>query len=834
MKQRALLTLGQGDWQQGFASVTLQLGEEGNRALSQFSGNLPAAPELHQVFQQWRSLYQALCKNYSFWQRSTGSPEINSREKNDLEIDGLKVEAGGATQVSVTEFIQLGHHLRHQLNRWLESPGFVSVDRQLRTHLSLSDEIRVILTVEQKEVLGYPWHLWQLFEDYPCAELALGPVSYQRSLKKSVVKTHDQVSVLAVLGDAQGIDIKADQQLLSRLPGATVTLLAEPSLDELHQQLWQGRWDILFFAGHSSSQGQGILHLNRTDAITVLQLKYALRTAIANGLQLAIFNSCDGLGLAWDLADLHIPQVIVMREPVADQVAHAFLKHFLQAFSAGQPLYLSVRAAREQLQPLEQRYPYATWLPVIVQNPAELPTSWRDLKGVAAGQGAAAFSARMPKLLPLEVNSADAADAGRTKLALSRPLQLKRSLGISLLIIAIVWALRLLGGLESLELYAFDRLMRLRQTEPPDPRLLVVTISEADIRAQPPERRGSLSDEALDRLLTILTQQQARVIGLDVYRDYSVSANYPALAKRLQTSDRLVGVCKSLDPTIGPVGVDSPPELTEDFVGFSDFIDDVDGVVRRHLVALEPNPASSCTTPYAFSARLAFLYLQAEGVAPSFDTAGNLVIGQTVFPRLHPRSGGYSSIDAGGNQILLNYRALPTPNDIASQVSLIQILEGQVNPEAIANRIVLIGVTATSLTDDWATPYGQSGRNKTAGVFLQAQMTSQLIGAALGERPVLKVWPLWAEALWIGSWAAVGWGTGMAICNTGKFSASKRVLCGVGLLGLGFGLLIGGSLWLLIAGYWVPLVPAGLAFGLVGASSLGGLRGSESQLDSVS
>ena len=195
--------------------------------------------------------------------------------------------------------------------------------------------------------------------------------------------------MLAVLGDARSINVVTDQQLLSRLPGATVTLLAEPSLDELHQQLWQGQWDILFFAGHSSSQGEGVLRLNRTDAITVLQLKYALRTAITNGLQLAIFNSCDGLGLAWDLADLHIPQVIVMREPVADQVAHAFLKHFLSTFAADQPLFLAVRAAREQLQPLEQRYPFATWLPVIVQNPAEPPISWRDLRGASSTDGCA-------------------------------------------------------------------------------------------------------------------------------------------------------------------------------------------------------------------------------------------------------------------------------------------------------------------------------------------------------------------------------------------------------------------------------------------------------------
>ncbi len=63
------------------------------------------------------------------------------------------------------------------------------------------------------------------------------------------------------------------------------------------------------------------------DALTIADLKYGLKKAIRHGLQLAIFNSCDGLGLAYQLEDLHIPYIIVMREPVEDKVAREFLKH---------------------------------------------------------------------------------------------------------------------------------------------------------------------------------------------------------------------------------------------------------------------------------------------------------------------------------------------------------------------------------------------------------------------------------------------------------------------------------------------------------------------------
>ena len=116
--------------------------------------------------------------------------------------------------------------------------------------------------------------------------------------------------------------------------------------------------------------------LNQTDLMTIRELKNALTKAIENGLQLAIFNSCDGLGLARELGDLCIPQMIVMKEPVPDLVAQEFLKYFLNAFSSGKSLYASVREGRERLESLENEFPYATWLPVIFQNSAEVGMSW--------------------------------------------------------------------------------------------------------------------------------------------------------------------------------------------------------------------------------------------------------------------------------------------------------------------------------------------------------------------------------------------------------------------------------------------------------------------------
>jgi hypothetical protein len=170
------------------------------------------------------------------------------------------------------------------------------------------------------------------------------------------------------LGSSEDIDVERDRTYLAQFDRqAEVSVLTEPSLEMLTSALWQG-CNVFFFAGHSSSQKQGELQLNAYQSLTLEQLKHALRDAIAHGLKLAIFNSCDGLGLARSLADLNIPQVIVMREPVPDRVAQDFLKHFLAAFAQGHSLYLSVRVAREKLQGLEADYPCASWLRGLSSN----------------------------------------------------------------------------------------------------------------------------------------------------------------------------------------------------------------------------------------------------------------------------------------------------------------------------------------------------------------------------------------------------------------------------------------------------------------------------------
>ncbi|MEG4595376.1 AAA family ATPase [Microcoleus sp. F8_C2] len=364
MGKLVILKLGGGNFEQGFP-VTLQIGEEGSRPYAELTGNLPPAPQLPERYTQWRSTYRNL--NLS------------------VRLEKPKKQT---TQVSITQpCTDAAKVLKDSLNEWLNSETFRPVKEGLLKKLQPSEVIRLIIQTEEFQHQQFPWHLWEiLLEDYTKAEVALSAPQYDRvAVPETPRKT---VKILAILGNSEGIDVQADRAMLEQLPGAEITFIVEPERQELTDALWEKGWDILCFCGHSATEGKtGRIDINKTDSLTVGELKNAVRKAIERGLCLAIFNSCDGLGLARDLTDLHIPQVIVMREPVPDLVAQEFLKYFLKAFARGESFYLSVREARERLQAIEDKFPCATWLPVICQNPAEMPPTWQGLGGICADIG---------------------------------------------------------------------------------------------------------------------------------------------------------------------------------------------------------------------------------------------------------------------------------------------------------------------------------------------------------------------------------------------------------------------------------------------------------------
>ncbi len=361
-----VLNLESGNFDDGFPQVTARLGKPGNLTM-QLRGSLPPARHLPELYGRWQLLYLALYQNTT---------------RADIEI-----KPEGITQVSEVEFQTIGENLATQINNWLGSEGFREIEQQLRTQLAPYQAIQIIIESDDEQVWRLPWSLWKLVkEDYRYAEIALSTPEYPAPPPLINKKLGAKIKILAIFGNSNGINLQEDLQLLKKLPGVELKLLFEPERDELTAQLWEQGWDFLFFAGHSSSNANattGNLFINQLpdhNSITIAELQEALHISVSKGLQLAIFNSCDGLGLPRQLAKAKVPlpPIIVMREPVPDPVAPAFLQYFFRAFADGEPFYVAVRQAREQLKGLEHYFPGASWLPVICQHPAITPPSWQE------------------------------------------------------------------------------------------------------------------------------------------------------------------------------------------------------------------------------------------------------------------------------------------------------------------------------------------------------------------------------------------------------------------------------------------------------------------------
>ena len=305
---------------------------------------------------------------------------------------------------------------------------------------------------------------------------------------------------------------------------------------------------------------------------------------------------------------------------------------------------------------------------------------------------------------------------------------------------------RYLGGLQPLELIAFDQLVRLRShATTPDPRLLVITITEQDIRNQ---KKWPFSDQVIAQLLSRVQALQPAAIGLDLYRDIPIPPGHDALLAQLKQPN--VIVIQNINTVTGTPAL---PDVAPEQIGFNDLPIDPDNVVRRNILFAENDNG----VLYSFSLRLALAYLERHGISlqDSPTHPGSPQLGKAVFLRLTPNSGGYQTIEANGYQILLNYRS---PTSVARQVSLNQALNESLDPSWVKDKIVIIGSTAPSLKDMFPTPYSSALQEnyKMPGALIHSQMVSQLLDAATGTRPLFWFWPEWLEGLWIVSWIVIG------------------------------------------------------------------------------
>lgn len=356
---------------------------------------------------------------------------------------------------------------------------------------------------------------------------------------------------------------------------------------------------------------------------------------------------------------------------------------------------------------------------------------------------------------------------------------------------------RYLGVIESWELAGYDQMIQLVQHKQPDDRILIVAITEADIRSQ----RWPISDRTVTQLLQKLQKHDPAVIGLDIYRDVPQQPGHSSLIDLLKKSKNIITIVDDAS------GIPAPPGLSKEQIGFNDLLLDPDGVVRRNLLYIPTDQGSLSS----FSLRLAQNHLKKYDISPqsSRTEPPYLQLGKAIFVRLQSDSGGYQKIDARGYQVMLNYRS---SKPIARQVTLQQVLSGQVDPDWIKDKIVIIGSTAPSLNDLFLTPYSptQQENYKMPGVLVHAQMVSQILGAALGEKPLFWFWPEWLEVIWILGWGIVG----AILAASVRHPLVLVILCS-GMMGT----IAFSSFYLFTQQAWIPVVSPTLS-GLLVATSV--------------
>ncbi|MFP4104208.1 CHASE2 domain-containing protein [Coleofasciculus sp.] len=374
----------------------------------------------------------------------------------------------------------------------------------------------------------------------------------------------------------------------------------------------------------------------------------------------------------------------------------------------------------------------------------------------------------------------------------------------SVVVTGVIVGLRQMGALEGFELDAYDQLVRSRPESEPSDRVLVVGISEEDIRNY---NQFPITDATLATLLKKLADYQPRAIGIDIGRDVPIGEGREDLIQVIEQNDNMVAACVMSSAT--EPGTPPAPGVPAERVGFADMQLDRDQVIRRTALVsfppfVEPLPENPhlCQDPdsllYSLPFRLATSYLEQEGIEEELTTPEEFIkLDSTIFLPLEDQSGNYSYTGAFDYQIMINWSG----ENAIEQVTLTDVLEGNIDPNLVTDRVVLVGYTASTANDDFATPFSAAAQDRVLmpGVVLHAQVVSQILSTVLEGRPLIWYWSQGTEILWIFLWSVVG-GTLAWKIRRPWILLPVAVVAGGVLYGISY------ALFVQQAG-WIPLVP---------------------------
>ncbi|MEM8502006.1 MAG: CHASE2 domain-containing protein [Cyanobacteria bacterium P01_D01_bin.1] len=407
---------------------------------------------------------------------------------------------------------------------------------------------------------------------------------------------------------------------------------------------------------------------------------------------------------------------------------------------------------------------------------------------------------------------------------------------------ACILGLRQIGTFVPAELSVWDRWVNAQTDKGPDERMLVVEITEEDLRAL---QTRYPSDQLVAEVIDNLQQHNPISIGLNLDKDVPHEPGTKALAEQLN-SPNVVTITRINSSDRSDIGQDSTQndsrdevkslllstelaaestaESTVEQISFNNIEIDSDLRVRRAILRT-PAPGSSApgssapgsSAPgslngertadertaapiFSLGTELALRYLEsANSITPSADEV--LTLADVRFKNMTENFGGYQNIPIRKYQIPLQYRSSQTA---APTVSFLDVLNNRFDSDLVKDRIVFIGMAAASGRDLFLTPYKiDSGIKQMPGTVIHAQVASQILSAVIDRDRLLWDWPEWAEVAWIISLTATG-SVLMVLTRKGP------VLIAFGVGGLLSVYLV--SLACFHAGGWVPVAAPMNAF----------------------
>ena len=376
-----------------------------------------------------------------------------------------------------------------------------------------------------------------------------------------------------------------------------------------------------------------------------------------------------------------------------------------------------------------------------------------------------------------------------------------------------------LGAFNLLEWEVRDVFFQLRPAESAERKVVVVTIDELDIRTA---EDWPIPDEILAELLEKIADQQPRAIGMDIYRDLPEEPGHQRLVEVFESTPSIVGVEKVNGSRVNP-----PPALAAlGQVGLADLVLDTDRKVRRALLtSVDPE---SGEMKAGLATQIALGYLGAEGIVlESVDPdKQRFQLGKAFFEPLRSHQAGYAKNDLGGYQILLNWRGA---EDAFITVPMRDVLSGNIDDDLMRDRMVFIGTIAPSTNDFFETPYSstwiESSKQVMPGVFVHANIASQLVQSAMTGRTGLTGFTSWQRQLWIVFWTLLGTGGSWVILASQQEKLQFKFLRGPFFRGtMAALLLVLGAYLSFVAGILVPVVAPLTAFTISGLATVNAHR----------